>query len=197
MSGLVKYSQTFFMVTAERSYENVASVAEYVPDDYLLKPFTSDELEKRLVLSMEKKLDVRKVLSALDDGDASRALQAADEYLANPRSRNRKYVERLRAETCLRAGDYEKAAHCYEEILAERVVPWAELGLGKALYCLGDLDRAKELLRHVAETNPLYLESLDSLAQVHEAAGEDPEAQEVIGKAVEKSPRNLSRQKHL
>ena len=39
---LISLATVFIVITAERGYHNVVSVAELAPDDYLIKPFTAE-----------------------------------------------------------------------------------------------------------------------------------------------------------
>lgn len=195
--SLIRLSEVFIMVTSEQRYKNVIAVAEYLPDDYLVKPFVSNMLEQRILAAFEKKRTLRAIFSAMDAKDYKKAFEECQNYLRQGENNYRKYVERLRAECCLKGENYEYAAHYYEEILAERPVAWAELGLGKALHQLGEFDRAAQLINHVCKNNPLYLESYDSLAKVHEAAGEDVAAEAVVDQAIEKSPLRLDRHARL
>lgn len=194
---LIKLSDVFIMVTSEQQYDKVVAVAEYAPDDYLIKPFISSALEQRIIGAFEKKEALRPILAALDAKDYRKALLECQAYLAQGTKKYTKYVERLRAECCLRGEDYERAAHYFEEILSERQVAWAELGLGKALHHIGEYDRATELIEHVCNHHPMYLESYDSLAKVHEAAGNDDAAESVVDRAIEKSPLRLDRHARL
>ncbi len=194
---LVPQSRVFIMVTSEQVYANVMAVAEYAPDDYLIKPFVSTALEKRLLAAFEKKHALRKIFDAMDKDDHAKAFQACQLYLNSGEGKYQRYVERLRAECCLLGENYEHAAHYYEEILKAKPVAWAELGLGKALHHLGEFERATELIAHVCKQHPMYLEGYDSLAKVHEAAGEDEAAEEVVDQAIEKSPLRLDRHAQL
>lgn len=51
---LISLSTVFIIITSERAYHNVVSVAELGPDDYLIKPFTADQLQGRLVRAVYK-----------------------------------------------------------------------------------------------------------------------------------------------
>lgn len=194
---LIHLSEVFIMVTSEQQYKNVIAVAEYAPDDYLIKPFVSNALEQRILVAFEKKYALRDIFSAMDAKDFRKAIDECQSYLNQGNNKYQKYVERLRAECYLRAEDYEHAAHYYEEILSERLVAWAELGLGKALHHIGEFDRATHIIKHVCQNNPMYLESYDLLAKVHESAGEDAAAEAAIDRAIEKSPLRLDRHAHL
>ncbi|MFN8916037.1 MAG: response regulator, partial [Burkholderiales bacterium] len=52
---LIPLSTIFMMITAERAYKQVVAVAEFAPDDYLIKPFTTEQFRLRLVRANEKK----------------------------------------------------------------------------------------------------------------------------------------------
>lgn len=197
VAKIIRHSDVFMMVTAEKAYENVMAVAEYAPDDYLLKPFNAKELDRRLKLAFQKKFELLDVLNPLDREDLVAVLAACDKRLASDSAKYRMTVERIRAETFLELERYDDAARCYEDILHEKPRAWAELGLGRALLHLGETDRAKTLFEHVSETFPTYLQSHDFLAEFHEANGDDKAAQTAIEKAVEQSPLRMDRQGKL
>lgn len=125
----IRHSDVFMMVTAEKAYENVMAVAEYAPDDYLLKPFNANELDKRLIAAFRKKYELLDVLEPLDREDLAAVLSACDKRLASDSAKYRMTVERIGAETFLELERYEDAARCYEDILHEKPQAWAELGL--------------------------------------------------------------------
>ncbi len=54
-------STAFLMVTGETGYEQVATTAEYAPDDYLLKPFAAEMLGTRIARIFEKKAALRPI----------------------------------------------------------------------------------------------------------------------------------------
>ena len=51
---LIPLSTVYIVITAERSYQNVVSVAELAPDDYLIKPITAEQLQGRLMKALYK-----------------------------------------------------------------------------------------------------------------------------------------------
>ena len=46
---LIPMRTAFFVVTGETRYRSVVSVADFAPDDYLVKPYSISQLEKRLI----------------------------------------------------------------------------------------------------------------------------------------------------
>jgi len=65
---LIPLSTVFMIVTAERGYQHVASVAELTPDDYLIKPFTAEQLQGRLARALFKKKIFASANAALEKG---------------------------------------------------------------------------------------------------------------------------------
>ena len=49
LNNKLMWNTAFVMVTGERTYSNIISVAEFEPDDYLIKPFTASALSDRIV----------------------------------------------------------------------------------------------------------------------------------------------------
>src|SRR3989338_4350795 len=52
---ILPLTTVFLMITGETGYEQVSTAAEYSPDDYLIKPFTSQTLQTRLERIIDKK----------------------------------------------------------------------------------------------------------------------------------------------
>ncbi|HNH24900.1 MAG TPA: response regulator, partial [Accumulibacter sp.] len=71
---LVPLSTVFFLITSERAYHNVVSIAELALDDYLIKPFTVDELQGRLIRAVYKKRFFLALFESLDNGAYAEAL---------------------------------------------------------------------------------------------------------------------------
>ena len=65
---LLPLSTAFLMVTGESGYEQVSTAAEYAPDDYLIKPFTSGMLGTRLERILEKKDALKPVYQSQSGG---------------------------------------------------------------------------------------------------------------------------------
>ena len=52
---IISRKTLFIIVTAERTQDRVVSAADFLPDDYLVKPFTADTLGKRAMSLLEKR----------------------------------------------------------------------------------------------------------------------------------------------
>ncbi len=101
MNGLISHEVIVVMVTAERGYENVMAIVEHIPDDYLIKPCSAEQLYKSITKAASKKQDLSRIYQALDGKEYTQAIFLCDDYLKNQEAKNRLYVERIRAETYL------------------------------------------------------------------------------------------------
>lgn len=193
---LISLSTVFVMITAENTREMVLGAIEYEPDSYLSKPFTKDLLRNRLEKLLAKKQDLEAVDQALERKDYGRAIALLDQRIAK-RPKNLAELTRLKAELCLHAGDYRSAAAIYERVLAIREIPWARLGLGRVLYYRKQYQEAREIFQDLINNNSRMTVAYDWLARAHTALGDGDGAQEVLGIAVELSPKAILRQRAL
>ena len=198
-SKLIYEHTIFIMVTSERSYESVMSVAELSPDDYILKPFTPDLLHLRLDRVAAKKIFLKHFYIAKLKNDLTGALAVLDhlELTSEGSGPYRFLVKRNRAETLLLANRTADAIKHYESILSIYPFPWAKLGLARALVADKKLSKAQRLIDQVVEENPHYLAAFDAKAQVCQAQGDFDTAQKIIQETVNKNPRNWSRKQSL
>jgi tetratricopeptide (TPR) repeat protein len=193
---LIKLSTVFMMITAERSYEKVVSAVELAPDDYLIKPFSGEQLRTRLERIMVKKEAFAPAYALIEAGELRAAIQAC-EQLMETHPRYLIDIIRLKADLCLTLGDYAEAERVYRQVLETRALPWARMGFGKALFMQDKFEEAEEIFQEVVEGSPQYLEAYDWLADAHEAVGKGEEAQTALAAGVARSPNTLPRQRKL
>lgn len=191
---LIPLGTVFMIITGERAYHNVVSVAELAPDDYLIKPFTADQLQARLLKAVFKKNFFAPVYRKLDEGAYIGALNACDRLLANS-SPFELDVLRLKGEILNALGRHDEAEAIYRDVLARKSVPWARMGLALSLRGRKSLDEAESVARQVVQEFPEYLSAYDFLAGVREEMGQLPEAQAVLLQAAAIAPKNAGRQR--
>lgn len=191
---LISLSTVFMVITAERAYHNVVSLAELAPDDYLIKPFTADQLHVRLARAVYKKQFFAKVFGPLDNGAYAEALGAC-ELLIDKESAFLYDTLRFKGEILNVLGRYQEAKAVYQQVLDNAMVPWARMGLATALRGMDDLAAAEIMGNSVIDDFPEYLAAYDFVAGVREEMGKLVEAQEVLQKASEISPNNSLRQR--
>lgn len=193
---IIALSTLFFMVTAERSFEKVVSAAELAPNDYLLKPFAADALLDRIGRAVEKRAAFATLHALMATGNWHAAIEAcvAGEALKN---RYLSDFRRLRAELHVTLGEPQLAEPIYTELVAERAVAWARLGLAKTLFLQGKLPESLDLLSDLVAENPKFMDAYDWLAKVHAASGQLPDAKSVLENAVAISPHAVRRLRTL
>ena len=191
---LISLSTVYMVITAERAYHNVVSVAELAPDDYLIKPFTSEQLQGRLAKALYKKQFFEAVFARLDNGAFADALGICEELIGKEDLFLYDTL-RFKGEILNVLGRHEEAREVYERVLDDAIVPWARMGLAIALRGLDELPQAEVLASSVIADFPEYLAAYDFLAAVREEMGKLQEAQEVLVRAAAISPNNSVRQR--
>lgn len=191
---LISLSTVYMVVTAERAYHNVVSVAELAPDDYLIKPFTADQLQSRLAKALYKKMYFERVFHHLDNGAFVDAL-AACEGLIGKDDQFLYDTLRFKGEILNALGRYDEAKVVYQQVLDNAMVPWARMGLAISLRGLDALAEAETVGTSIIDDFPEYLAAYDFVANVREEMGKLAEAQETLQKASAISPNNSLRQR--
>ena len=191
---LISLSTVYMLITAERAYRNVVSVAELTPDDYLIKPFTADLLEARLIRALYKKQFFERVFRHLDNGAFADAL-AACETLPGRDEQFLPDVRRQKGAILNALGRHEEAQAVYRQALGLTTAPWVRMGLAAALRGLDDLAEAENIGSALISEFPEYLAAYDFVASVCEEQGKLAKAQEILQKAAAISPNNSLRQR--
>ncbi|MEN9986585.1 MAG: hypothetical protein RI925_2087, partial [Pseudomonadota bacterium] len=130
--NLIKQSCVFMIVSGERRSQRVLAAAELEPDGYLLKPFTGEQLRVRLDRAMRRRESFRCVDDALKQNDLLVAINSCNERISDGDEFALDFM-RLRGTLSLKIGDYLSAKSLYEEVMAIKAQPWAQLGLAKSL----------------------------------------------------------------
>jgi len=192
----IPLTTVFLMVTAESAYEKVMAAAELAPDDYLIKPFTAEVLHQRLDKVIEKKLAFTPAYLAMEADQFERAVEACDSILASHPIYTIDAI-RLKAELLMAIGRIDEAQQLYQQVIAMRAVPWARMGLARALFLKGQAAESEDVLLDLCDDAPEYLSAYDLLAKVQESQQKSEDAQGTLARAAARSPNILSRQKAL
>ncbi|MCA1857691.1 response regulator [Massilia oculi] len=193
---LITASTIFIMLTSEGVYDKVVSAAELTPTDYVLKPFTVDMLGSRIGRALERRAALLPVWQLAAQGKPMEAIRAcATAAMASPR-----YALdflRLKAELHVSVGEHAQAGAIYREVLAERALGWAGLGLARTMVAQGQSEAARELLLELVQANPRLMAAYDLLARCHEKLGAPDAAQATLEEAVSISPHMVRRLRKL
>ena len=189
---LVPRTTVYIMLTAERNYASVISVAELTPDAYLIKPFNAEMLQDRLVRACYKKSFFKHVLVHLDKGYYTEALSACNALTGKEPGF---YFDLLRfkAETLSVLGRHEEAGEIFSHVIKTAKFPWGKMGLASVLREMGKSAEAEAVAISLIKECPEYLAAYDFAATIREELGMLTEAQEVLQKANSLSPKNAER----
>ncbi|MBL6986518.1 MAG: response regulator [Methylobacter sp.] len=194
---LLPINAIFIMVTCEQSQQMVLSAIENKPDDYLIKPFNRLQLLSRIERCHARKQYLSSIESEMDNGNIYQAIHNCKRLLQNEDKKMHLQLLKLQAELTIKVGDFKTAEQIYQDILQERELPWARLGLGVVAFFLGYYDQAIGTFQELIEQYPVMLEAYDWLVKAHELMGNDEHAVSSLNSAVTLSPLSILRQKKL
>lgn len=194
--GYINYSTIFIMVTAENTLEMIMGAAEYQPDDYLMKPFAKEILEKKIKHLMERKENFTDIEKALAASNYTQAVRLCDDLIATF-PRNLSEIMKLKGEILLKNGAYKEAAEFYDKMLLRGNVAWAIIGRGRVCLMTGQYSEAKNIFEEIIARNDKIMSAYDYLAKTLLKMNHTVEAQEVLMRAISISPRAVLRQKNL
>ncbi|MCG8426363.1 MAG: tetratricopeptide repeat protein [Chromatiales bacterium] len=193
---LIGLGTVFVMITAENTREMVMGAVEYEPDSYLTKPFNKELLRSRLEKLLAKKQDLLPIEKAVENRDFTLALELLNQKIAESPP-NIGELNKLKGEICLQAGEVEEALVVYDKVLAVREMPWARLGLGKALFGAKRYAEARVVFQDLVNANDRYTAAYDWLAKTCKCLNQHQDAQDILQKAAKLSPRVITRQQAL
>ncbi|MGZ5052121.1 MAG: response regulator [Methylobacter sp.] len=194
---LLPVNAIFIIVTCEQSQEMVLTALDNKPDDYLIKPFNRVQLLSRIERCYVRKKYLASVEDEIEAGNLYQAIRNCEKLLQQDDKKMRMQLLKMQAELTLKVGDYQKAEALYQDILQERELPWARLGLGIVAFHLDYYDQAAKTFQELIEQYPVMLEAYDWLVKTHEAAGNEELAVSSLNSAVTLSPNSILRQQKL
>lgn len=180
------------LITAEVSQSMVLAAIEHKPDHYLCKPYSLNELNKRLSSCLNKKVAMSSIYKALDQDNAELVIEQCQNAvkLDSPYS---KECQGIMSRQYLDLGQYDKAKEIYLAHENIKNCQWAKIGLGKIALHENKYKSAEKLFKQLIKQFPLYLSSYDWLATTYEGQFHYLFAEEILEQALKLSPRSLTR----
>lgn len=194
---LLPVTAIFMIATDEHRLELALSAIENKPDDYLIKPFSLKQVSSLLEKCYTRKEYLTDIEIEIDNGNLYEAIQQCEKLLKQNDKSMRLQLLKMQAELELKVGGFKKAGEIYQGILQQRELPWARLGLGIAVFNLGDYESAINIFQGLIEQYPMLLDAYDWLVKAYEAKGNDELALSSINSAVALAPGSILRQKKL
>lgn len=191
-----KYDTTFILVTAERTIAMVMGALEHKPDDYLTKPFTQTTLKARLEKVTQQKQALKAIYSAITAKQYANAIKACEQHIAE-KGRYSGLCRQLIAECFLRQQQPQQAHAIYSEMLAQRPIPSAILGVAKCQLAQKQLTECEKTLNSLLKIQPKSIEAMDLVAEVKHQQGKWEQEKHWLKQASQLSPLSIDRQRKL
>jgi len=191
VNGLIKRTCTVLMITAESSQEMVLCAMEHKPDTYLTKPFTTKELLRRLVQTMDKKSELSQIYLALDHKSPELVLTLCDAKIKG----NNRYIHdclAIKSKQLFELGEFAATEEICEQYINTENCFWAAIGLGKVYMQYRQFEKATAVFKTLLIENPLYIPAFEWLAKNYKAQGDFEQAKVTLEQAIETSPRSIS-----
>lgn len=194
--GMLLKGSLFLMITAETTSAQVNGAVEYRPDAYLTKPFTNELLEQRLKRLRAKNNSLKEIHKAFNKNNHDKALILCDSVMAEfPHLRFS--CLRLKSEILELQSKYEELIELYNEVINEQPLLWALVGKAKVYFYQGNIKTSLESFLAIHEKFPQQVAVLDWIAKCQKLLNKTQEAEETLQKAIDISPKSVSRQAEL
>lgn len=193
---LLPYATIFIMVTGEATYAKVAEAAESALDGYLLKPHRANQLGERLRQARMRKAALRDIFNAMEDENFELAASLCQQRF-EAKQPFWLYAARIGAELMLRTGKYGQAQQLYQAVVAAKTLPWAKLGVARALLDEGKTAKAVSTLENLISEDPNYTDAYDVMGRAQFEQGKFEEALATYQMASTLTPYSISRMQNL
>ncbi|GAA0555544.1 response regulator [Rheinheimera aquimaris] len=187
----------FIMVSAENQRQIVHGMIELQPDDYLLKPFTYQQLEERISRAVKGRIALRKIYVSLFAQDYQNAITECDNAVVQ-KPEFAAAALRIKGELLLKLRNYAEAEAFYQQVLQQyKTSAWARLGHAVACFYQQRWDDTELQLADLTQFDETKVEALDWLSRLYVKYRRFEIAHDTLYEAVLLSPKNIIRQKTL
>ncbi|MFT5674801.1 MAG: CheY-like chemotaxis protein [Paraglaciecola sp.] len=196
LNGELPSGTAFVFISADTTSDLVQSIVELQPDDFLAKPFTVKDLDRRLSRVLVRKKALKNVYHFIEKKQFPKALSEVELFLAEPK--NSEFFPlalKIKGEILHACGNFKQAKDFYLAILKVQTFTWAELGLVNAYLRLDEDEAAEKLVLQLAFKPDSQLAAYDLLTALQIKQNDFETALECVLMATDISPRNIRRHK--
>lgn len=189
-------STAFIFVSSETSQDIIQGVVDLKPDDFLVKPFTVMDLDKRLTKILKRKYALRDIYRLMDKKRYEEALKETENFITQPEKADFfPQALQTKGELFSLCGKHEQAYNFYHAILNVQNFSWAQLGIIESLMHLKNYDEAEKRILRLAFRPDTQLLAYDLLTKLNIKKQDFETALESAVNAADVSPRNIHRHK--
>jgi len=185
-----------FIVTGDGTTEMVLTAIEKSPDDYLMKPFSEIQLNKRLKLAAQRKLLYQDIYQSISEKKYEVAIQQCKEKIAQE-TKNLNTYKNLLAEIYIQTEKYTEAEAILKPLVDLRLLVRSSINLGKSYYLQKKYLQAINVLKQLIKHSPLQMEAYQWLARAYKENNQLEKALIVLTKAAEITNHSIERHQEL
>jgi len=195
-NGTLSFRTVYVMITAETSRDMVMGAIEFQPDDYLAKPFAFETLKQRIVRWFLRQKTMDKLFRALDNKNHEKIIEQAL-IIIEKEPRFKAFAQKKAIESYIVLKKCAEPIKMIDQINANRDQSWTKIYLAQIALLQKKLDKSIEILVAAIVKDPNLVGAYDLLSECYLEKHDDKRAQDTLKKGIQRSPRNISRQKHL
>ncbi len=160
-------TSAFIFTSADTSAEVVHAIIELQPDEFIAKPFSVNELDRRLSRVLARKKALENVYSFMDKPDYEKALAEVEHFLLQPEhAEHFPLAMKIKGDLFIITERFQEALAFFESIINIQDFSWAQMGMAKSLLALNELDDAEREIIQLAMRPDSALEAYDLLAKL-------------------------------
>jgi CheY-like chemotaxis protein len=195
-NGELPLNTAFVFISADTNSDLVQSIIELQPDDFLAKPFTVKDLDRRLSRVLGRKLALHDIYLSIELNQYDKALSQVELFLATPKNAEFFPIAlKIKGEMFAASGQFQQAKEFYKSILKVQTFTWAQLGLVNSYLRLDEDEQAEKLVLRLAFKPNSQLAAYDLLTALQIKQNDFDTALECVMMATEISPRSIRRHK--
>ncbi|MGU5738989.1 response regulator [Aeromonas caviae] len=184
----------FIMITGESSKTIVRSIIELRPDDYILKPFSQQQLQSRLKYALLKRSQYRALYELDYHNDAAAGIALCDDLLGNDNV-DQLLVSQFKGQFLQSLQQYNEAKSLYLDLYNKHTDAWIKIELCNVLVELGDYDGVESIMAHISNDSAmLALPELSVMSKLEIYKNNIPEAISHLSLASSLAPGNPDRE---
>lgn len=166
-------------VSGDRSSQALVNLLEFEPDAFLIKPFSAEELSRRVIRIHARRMVLQSVHRARRQGKHDVALQLCDDAL-NDFPQYERELMRTKVEILNQAGMTDDAERLLKSVNSASSPSWMDLELALLSIKRGELNEAESWLRKAISHAPHYIRAFCQLADLLIAMRREEEALSIL-----------------
>lgn len=166
-------------ITANALKTDILAAGDFMPDGYIVKPFTDQLLSRYIEGLSARKQALAPLLLAADAQQWDKVLAETEAFIKRGDALS---IEGLKqkAQALMKLARFDEAQACYGQALdLNSELAWARLGHAQALRAQGKLEAARAALEQLTKSQPAFASAYDTLLEIAEDQGDQQAALEI------------------